>query len=395
MPSNADVFLTFGDGDRAISVKCAVAFDTPLTDFSFSLSTLLTIDSITTTSTALEWQITKEWQPRWQHQSNEIKVSSKTPVNELTIEYHGNVSGWCNIIEERRVALSSYSAWTIFETSTPVNFIFKIMDMEDYYIINARYDLSEKLWIYGETNHDIGNIIALKKGRYHISNSGNFNFYYLNEAEKIYAENYTHYYDEIIKYYSSVFSKKDISKMNIVSLDLEDGGGAYFRKELIVIDKIYISDDINSIRKNTISLLGHELGHNWFFSADTTTWEDWVGETGAEWAVLLYILSLGDKESFDKHLSWAKEKYKDTPVIKSPDLKRPDEGVHIRGVMMFYEIYCKYGAEKIIQILQILDGIKVKTTAHFLAELKIKADDNISEVIERGLGMKDYSELFN
>lgn len=45
-------------------------------------------------------------------------------------------------------------------------------------------------------------------------------------------------------------------------------------------------------------------------------------------------------EFFDTHLSWAKEKYKNTPVIRSPDLKRPTDGVHIRGVMMFYEIYC-------------------------------------------------------
>ena len=113
MSANADVFVNFGDGDKAIIVKCVIAFDAPVTDFSFSLSTLLTIDNIST-DTKSEWKIIKEWQPQWQHKSNEIEVSSATPMRELTIEYSGRVSGWCNIIEERRIALSAYSAWTIF-----------------------------------------------------------------------------------------------------------------------------------------------------------------------------------------------------------------------------------------------------------------------------------------
>ena len=394
MPGNATVFVNFEDREKAIIVRCIVSFDAPLTDFRFSISTLLTLEKISADAD-MEWKIAKEWQPQWQHKSNEIEVKSKTPMRELTIEYHGRVSGWCNIIEERRIALSAYSAWTISETSTPIDFIFKIADMEDYFIVNARYEPSEKVWIYGETDHDTGNIIALKKGRYHVASTGNFNFYFLNEAERVYAENYTHYYDEIMKYYSSVFGKKDIDKIDIVSLDIEKGGGAYFRKELIVIDKIHISDDIDKIKQSTITLLGHELGHNWFFSADTATWEDWVGETGAEWAALIYILSLGDKEFFESHLSWAKEKYKDTPVIKSPDAKRPADGVHIRGVMMFYEIYLKYGIETIITMLKILAELKDKTTANFLAEIKNKIGDDIPAKIERGLTAKDYTGLFD
>jgi hypothetical protein len=394
MSNNADVFVSFGEGEKSLIVKCIITFDTPITDFRFSLSTLLTIDNVST-NTDSEWKIIKEWQTLWQHKCNEIEVSSKLPMQKLTIEYHGRISGWCNIIEDKRSALSIYSAWTIFETSIPLKFIFKIEKMEDYLIINARYDVSEKLWIYGETDHDIGNIIALKNGRYHVENMGNFNYYYLNEAEKAYADNYTFYYNEILKFYSSVFNEKTINKINIVSLGLEEGDGAYFRKELIVIDKINISEDKDAIRKNTISLLGHELGHNWFKGADITTWEDWLNETGAEWAALLYILSLNDKEYFESHLSWAKEKYKDTPVIKSPDSKRPDEGVHIRGVMLFYEIYCKYGAETILKILQILADLKEVKTNNFLSELRGKVDEKIPELIERGLTIKDYTELFH
>jgi len=395
MSNNANVFVGFGDGDRALNVKCAIKFDAPVKDFSFSLSSLLTIDSIAAGPAQIGWEITKEWQPQWQYKSNEIKISGEMPVSELIIEYHGRVSGWCNIIEERRIALSAYSAWFIFNTSAPVKALFRLKDMENYFVINARYDDSEKEWIYGETNHDESNIIALKKGAYQAANTGNFNFYYLNEVEKAYADAYTSNYDAIMRYYSSLFGKKDISKIDIVSLDIEEGGGAYFRKELIVIDKINVSDDTAEIKRNVIGLLGHELGHNWFSGANSSAWEDWLNETGAEWAALLYILSLSDNGFFEDHLSWAKESYKNTPVIKSPDGKRPNEGVHTRGVMLFYEIYLKYGADAIIKIMQTLANVKVHTTDNFLAELRAKTGGEISGIIERGLTMKDYAELFS
>lgn len=400
MSNNADVFVNFGDGDRALNVKCVIIFDNPVTDFRFSLSTLLMIDSIST-NTDSEWKVIKEWKPQWQHQSNEIEISSKSPMQEINIEYHGRIEGWCNIIEERRIALSAYSAWTISETSIPVKFLFKMESMEDYFIINAKYDVTEKLWIYGETDHDFGNIIALKKGHYNVAGTGNFNFYYLNDAEKAYADNYIYYYDEIMKYYSSVFGKRDMTKMDVVSLDIENSGGGYFRNELVVIGKAYIAEDKDEIRDGTISFLGHELGHNWFAGANTSSWEDWLNETGAEWAALLYILSLGERELLEKRITQMNENenYLKTSVIKPIDLKRPAWGVHVRGVMMFYEIYKKYGAETILKIMQVLASLKETgkevTTDYFLTELKVKVGNKISELIERGLTMNDYAELFS
>jgi len=395
MKNNADVYVSFGDTYTALIVRCVIAFETPITDFRFSLNSEFAIDHIKA-DTDSEWKAIKEWQPQWQYKSKEIEVSAKNPMQKLTIEYsyHKRLSGWCNVIEEKRVALSSYSAWTIFETSMPINFIFKMENMKEYFVINARYDDASNLWVYGETDHDEGNIVALKKGHYHLATTGNFCFYYLNKDEKDYADCYTSNYDGIMAYFTSIFGEKDINKMSIVSLGLETGGGAYFRKELMVIDKIDVSEDKEKIRQSVIGLLGHELGHNWFTGADITTWEDWLNETGAEWAALLYILSLNEKEFFENHISKAKENYKDTPVIKSLDGKRPNDGVHTRGVMMFYEIYREYGIEVITTILKGLIELNKHTTENFLVELKNKIGSDIPNKIEQGLTMKDYTELF-
>jgi len=395
MSNNASVFLSFGDIRNALIVKCVISFGTPITCFRFSLNTRFIIDSIKA-DTDTEWKVMKEWQPEWQSKSKEFVVSVTNPMHELTIEYqyHGQISGWCNVIEEKRIALSVYSAWSIFETSVPVNYIFKIENMDNYFVVNARYDDIEKLWVYGETDHDEGNIIALKEGQYHLASTGNFFFYYMNENEKDYANYYITSYNAIMEYLTSIFGKRSIHKMSIVSLGREDGGGAYFRKELMVIDKIDVSEDKEQIRQSVIGLLGHELGHNWFMGADTSTWEDWLNETCAEWAALLYIHSLNDKVFFENRLSTANENYMDTPMIKSSDGTRPSDGVHTRGVMMFYEIYLQYGMETIITILKIFIDMKEKNTKSFLSELKMKIGIEIPEKIEKALTIKNYTGLF-
>jgi len=389
MAGKATVSVKMTDSYTALSVKCVIAFETPVREFSFSLSSLMSVDSITS-DTDLKWKATREWQPRWQYKSNAFEVTGEAPIRKISIAYHGRMAGWCNIIEEKRTALSNYSAWTLSETSVPLAFLFKIEGMENYFILNARYDEAEKLWIYGETDHEPGNIIALKKGCYYTAGKDNFSFYFMDEAERAYAESYAYYYGDIMRYYLSIFPQKAIGKMDVVSLGLKKGGGAYFRKELTVIDRIKISGRTGKMKNDVMSLLAHELGHNWFTGEDTATWENWLSETGAEWAALLYLLSVGNHRLFNKKIWLGKLTYKRTPVIEPPDLTRPIDtwGVHIRGVMLFYKIYRKYGTETVLKLLRILAG--QATTENFLADIRAQMGDTLACLIERNLTAKEY-----
>lgn len=392
MSARADVFIRFNHSERALSVRSVVDFEKPTSSFRFSLSSLLKIDYIKADSNII-WEIVKEWQPQWRYNSYVILVTSEIPVNKITIVYHGNISGWCNVIEEKRIALSSYSSWYITEASEQIKYNFMLQDMEDYFVVNGKFDTQKKLWIYGDDEHDEGNIIALRNGYYHVSKTDNFSFYYLNEAEKVYADNYTYYYEEITRYYKSVFPPKNINKIDIVSLGLDGGGGAYFRNELVVIDTLNVNGDIESIKRNTITLLAHELGHNWFTGANTSSWEDWLNETGAEWSSLLFVLSMSNYKLFEQQIDWPLKKYQETPPIRTPDSKRPD-GVHWRGTIMFYEIYKKYGKEVILDILRTLASLDEMTTENFLYKLRIEMGNLIPDIIERGLNLQNYSELF-
>ena len=388
MAGSATVFVKATDNYTALRVRCVIVFDAPAEKFRFSLSTLMTIDNIASDAN-LKWKAAGEWKPRWQHTSNWYEVSGED-MRELSIAYHGPVAGWCNIIGEKRIALSSYSAWTACETSIPLDFSFKMEGMEEYFVVNARYDEAEKLWVYGETGHEPGNIIALKKGCYHTAGAGSFSFYYLDAAERACADSYAHYYEDIMRYYQSVFPPKPIDKLCVVSLGLEKGGGAYFRKGLMVIDRNRASRRAGKMQNDVMALLAHELGHNWFTGADTTTWEDWLSETGAEWAALLYLQSVGNRKLFNRKIRLGKLTYRKTPIIKPPDLTRPTDtwGVHIRGVMLFYEIYRKYGEETVLKLLQILAG--QETTEHFLAEVSAQMGDALMRVIEQNLTAKGY-----
>ncbi|MFI3255605.1 MAG: hypothetical protein R3Y63_14935 [Eubacteriales bacterium] len=391
MENNCKILVNF-ENNQELCVKCTISFETSISEFIFSLNKNLTIDSIDS-ETDVQWGIVKEWEPQWAEKSNVIKVASNIALKEITISYHGEISGWCNVLEERRIALSMYSAWYIFETSLPLTYLFYMKNMEDYNVINGRYDDSEKAWVYGETDHDIGNLIALKKDVYLMEKGEGIEYYYFNKAEKSIGKSFTQYYQEIFEYYNTELGSREKQTLRIVSIDREDGSGAYFRKELVVIDKMPVIADEHNIRMTAIRFLGHELAHNWFMEADTSSWEDWLNETGAEWSLLSFAHKIDEKQLFEKQIAYARNNYMDSPVIKPEDLSRPSTGVHSRGVMLFYEIFQKYGIDKINVILKVLANLEITTTSNFLLTLREIVGDEIPDLIERGLKLKDYTEL--
>ncbi len=379
------------DGDE-IFVICEIRFAKPISSFTFSINSLLNIDSIISDSECT-YSKSREWNPTFRALSQEIMVSIKAPTMYLAISYHGKICGWANIVEETRIALSSYSAWFPQETSEVLSINVLLQNMDNYFVLNAQYDDLKKEWKYGDNEHDRGNIIALKSGCYYETQIGNFTFYYINEKENRIANYLTLYYKDIIQYYSQLFGKRELSKFDVVSLG-KSGGGAYFRKELVVCERFdYHLDDERQMQIDVASLLAHELGHNWFSGANVDSWEDWLNETGATWASLLYALHCGNNDLFSDILKWPKESFAKAPPIKTIDGSRPTSGVHERGTIMFYELFKHYGKECIILILRNFLELEDKTTDNLLSSLSNKIGNEIPEIIKRGLTITDYSML--
>jgi hypothetical protein len=160
---------------------------------------------------------------------------------------------------------------------------------------------------------------------------------------------------------------------------MERCSGAYFRKGIIVFDRLPEVDSKDRCRY-AVSWLGHELGHSWFSGADTNSWEDWLNETGAEWSCLLFVLEHFGAGMFDELMALHLQNYKGTPTIRPAGTdKRPTGGVHDRGVVLFYLIARRFGYNIVKRILQLLTALPKFTTADLLSAMR---RDTSREVVE-------------
>lgn len=394
MVCEAVIDLEFNQNELAAELKCC--FRPAVRQFTFNLNSLLEVDQITSDSISLRWHKQREQELVFRARSSEIRVEAENGFNNLTIRYHGKISGWCNILEENRKALSFYSVWYPQETSVALpDIIIRIHGLCDYFILNAEYDWIQKTWTYGGRGYDTGNIIALKRGHYAISNEGVFSLYYLSREEAEAGDYLKHYFQSVSDYYqNNLFQPKEIKKIDVVSLLLPEASGAYFRKELIVLSQIMGEDyPRGTLQMNLAYLMAHELGHNWCSGADCSTWEDWLNETTAEWSSLLYAWDRGDSELFTFILDSRSMNYTKCPPIRTADGSRP-EGVHQKGTVLFYEIFKEYGEDVVREMLRTFVSLEEKTTKAFLMVLREKVGEDIADTIERGLSLQTYENLF-
>jgi hypothetical protein len=383
MSNEAIVTVRLDYVSAEVIAECS--FHIVASEFCFSLS-----DAMSITNSNYNLLVVNAFQQPFGHSS--IKYLVTDIQDHLFFSYRGRAEGWCNLVEETRSAISSYSSWFPFELSTPCKLIFEFPDMPDYVIINGVYNEKDKLWRYGGEEYDTGNIIALKNGHYYTIMNDEFTFYYRFTSERPIAECYFEHYCKIIDFYNSIYPAKKTGKMSAVASGVDNYGGAYYRHGLIMLTNLYIPLDTRKINNVVISLLGHELGHIWFLGADVSTWHDWLNETGAEWSMLLYVLNNGDTDNFKRYLSRRINGYDSTPPIKPRDSTiRPTDGVHSRGVAMFAEIFQKCGADMIIKMLRVLAEMESVTTEEYLSALYANNLDKISIYIESNLNAVKYA----
>lgn len=252
-------------------------------------------------------------------------------------------------------------------------------------MLHSEYDAVSELWTYDGNGYDEGNIIALRKGTYYAAHKGAFSIYTLNEADKDRANDLAALMEDTIAYYQRSFSPRALLRLDIFSMG-NPANSAYFRKELLFADGLSFSNDPEEQRTHEIALLAHELAHNWFYSANTSTWEDWLNETGANWAALLYAVDCVNERTFDFILkNWTV--YQDTPRIQSTDGVRPSSGVR---TAMLYQIYLAKGEKAILTILRAFLTMETPTTAGVLSVLRAQSENALATYIEDGIQRDAY-----
>ena len=187
-------------------------------------------------------------------------------------------------------------------------------------------------------------------------------------------------YKDIIDYFNgNLFNRIEIPILDIAcaSPAITVGGG-YRRKDFMWCP--VLGNNIHEITR----LFAHETAHIWCTGANSGSWEDWLNETAAEWAVLLFALQKKDNELFDFIMKPKLGKFESLPPIKTIDNSRP-EGVHDKGTVLFYEMYSLYGLDAIRKTIRLFTDLSDKTTASLVKKLYDMHENVIAGFIEESI----------
>ena len=120
----------------------------------------------------------------------------------------------------------------------------------------------------------------------------------------------------------------------------------------------------------------HELSHLWFVGADVSSWEDWLNESFAEYASLLFIEDKYGRQAYDNVIDKFKEYTEKCPSIKDSDRNsKKGSKVRYKGTVLLHQIRELFGIESIKEVFNQLDQLKVKRTENLINELKLTNED--------------------
>lgn len=134
----------------------------------------------------------------------------------------------------------------------------------------------------------------------------------------------------IIKLYNKWFGDKS-QNIIIVESKREKGGG-YARIGGVFLGG-FKSEKYYKFNEGYHRYLAHELGHLWWFKANTSSWEDWLNEGFAEYSALMVIRKVFGEDAFMKRLDVKKESLKDTPPIWGFDRNSDSEAKTIELIL--------------------------------------------------------------
>lgn len=359
----------------------------PPKELSFLLNRDIRIGQITG-NTKIEFKKTGEETPPFKSLSQHISVRGEEALREIFIEYSGEVQfdpkqqkNWYNSISEDIISLSSYSVWYPQKVSVDLE-VNRVMipNGRDWFVVKAGYDVASDTWVYEDQAFDPYNIVAFRKDKLQKISTPHMNVFFVDSSIREKAEKAQEFYKEILDYYNgNLFERRTVPILDIACCypDIKTGGG-YRRKDLMWC--VSLGDGDQEIAWQ----LAHETAHIWCTGADMESWEDWLNETTAEWASLLFALQKRDMTLFEFILKPKKERFHSLPAIKTTDGSRP-AGVHDKGTILFYHIFQKVGYEAMRQVIRCFAQLKEKNTENFLVELRHNDLAPIADMIKDNL----------
>lgn len=184
----------------------------------------------------------------------------------------------------------------------------------------------------------------------------------------------------IYNFYNDLFGMvAERLELTVAVMDRLSGGG-YFRNGLIVLS----SEERTEL--DWIHFFAHELAHIWWRGADTTSWEDWLNESLAEFSSWLFIEKYLGKSTAEEVSHEYCYEIRECPPLRNLD--RNSKHVYFsrfKGARLLKSIDKQFGKEELIQSLQLLIELPERKTDHWLVELSKVGKTKMSDYILRQL----------
>ncbi|MBS3774078.1 MAG: hypothetical protein KGY70_02720 [Bacteroidales bacterium] len=173
-------------------------------------------------------------------------------------------------------------------------------------------------------------------------------------------------------YFNKWFGRKSMD-ISIIDTKREKGGG-YARIGGLVLGGVKAEKYFSNLERY-YRYFAHELAHLWWFKAKTTSWEDWLNESLAEYSALMVLREEFGQETFDRRLENKKQKSEGTPPIwnferNKAEYKIAYKVLYEKGPVLLSDLEQKIGKDKFRKFCQNLIEKDIHTTEEFLKELE-------------------------
>lgn len=185
---------------------------------------------------------------------------------------------------------------------------------------------------------------------------------------------------KVLEYFGGIFPKQKDAYIKFVVKHSSSGGGGYNRKN-------FISLRIKKYGLRTQKTIAHEIAHFWATGADSTTWEDWLNESFAEYSALLYIRDNVSSDEFKNRINKYKERADNVPAIWGYDRSGNSayNVFYIKGAVILHELENKIGSKKLFNILHLKTTKGIKNTGDFLNLLENETSKSTRDWLENAL----------
>ena len=181
--------------------------------------------------------------------------------------------------------------------------------------------------------------------------------------------------ENIYTFYEKRFGDCNSSSL-IVAVNPFNHSMSYSRKGFISLSFNHKFSDASK------RILAHEIGHLWWKNAPFGTWEEWLGESFAEYSSLIWAEQNMHEKDFKVLIAKYKNKYETMPKIsevKSLDDPNWNDVIYLKGAYMLYQLNKNIGDKKMNLFLRKTNQMKISNTKDLLNLLKTVTDEKTEE----------------